>query len=125
MGAIETGIIGGNDLSVLQQGRDFETLVKLPAWKLLLDWLEVRTKASLTTMYESLSTDPMVMNGLKQNWRNSEGLLHEIQKHVYDTIEIKRVLVQALLESGMTPQQLEIELAGVRPDIIGGIKNGG
>lgn len=113
-------MLGAQDVNVLYVGREYEALVKLPAWKLIQDWLQARVDVAMEANRDSMSTDPLVMHGLRQNWWLASSTLTDLQKHVLETIEVKRVLVQALLDSGMSPSQLAAEL----PDVKFGVSMG-
>lgn len=110
-------VLSDTDISLLRRGRAYEVLVKSEAWKLLLDWLDNRTDAALTAHKLNLSTEPLVMLAFKNRWKDSNEVFVEFQKHVYGVIDAKRTLVQALIESGMSVQQLESALQVIGPSI--------
>jgi hypothetical protein len=112
-------VLSAADLDILRLGREFELLVKSPAWRLTLDWMEMCTNIALEDHKLSLSTDPLISHALRMRWVDREHTLKAFQLYVYGKIEAKRNLVSLLLESGIAPSQLENALSLIPPTVAG------
>lgn len=113
----EPRILSTDDLRILQVGREYEQLVKMASWKMLLDWFNDRADAALTAHKLCMSSDVLIEQLVKAKWRNADEVFIELQKHIYGAIERKRILVQQLLDSGATPSQLETALSTLPPTV--------
>ena len=109
--------LSADDIEIMRLGREYEALVKAPAWALILNWLEKRSDAALTAHKLCESSDLVVSHGIKMRWRCTDEALTELQRHVYGAVERKRVFVQTLLDSGITPTQLETALSVLPPTV--------
>lgn len=82
-----------NFARINQDAKDFESLVKHPAWKKMLDILERQADIALGSLRLCESNDPMVIKGLRDRWVESESRIRIIEKIVIDSIAMRDTMI--------------------------------
>lgn len=84
---------------MLIRGEIAETLMKSPAWKILLDWAEMRCNLSLGKLKDAAFANHEAQRAFLQLWRVNEDWLRDIQIYFAGLVKDRDAVINDLSAS--------------------------